>query len=166
MRIHISEIIPQKYFPVVARVRIQAPHAFTQKLIPQDFFPACIGFVPGGIWGTTTFGSTPPHLDCHNPVGRVPWICPTGPTDILSNVCTFARKSVWDVPDVPGAVQTSPGQLQGIPTSKFLTVCLVYQVFLYLALSAHPCATFKKPSRTFQTSSAMIVAICGHFSGT
>ena len=48
VRIHISEIIPQEYFPVFAQVRIQAPHVFTQKLIPQEFFPACIGFVPGG----------------------------------------------------------------------------------------------------------------------
>ena len=48
VRIHISEIIPQKYFSVFARVRIQAPHVFTQKLIPQELFPACIGFVPGG----------------------------------------------------------------------------------------------------------------------
>ena len=48
VRIHISKIIPQKYFPVFARVRIQAPYVFAQKLIPQDFFPACIGFVPGG----------------------------------------------------------------------------------------------------------------------
>ena len=31
-------MIPQKYFPVFARARIQAPHVFTQKLIPQDFF--------------------------------------------------------------------------------------------------------------------------------
>ena len=37
-----------KIFSVLARVRIQAPHVFVQKLIPQDFFPACIGFVPGG----------------------------------------------------------------------------------------------------------------------
>ena len=42
------EISPQKYFPVFARVRMQAPHVFAQKLIPQEFFPACIGFVPGG----------------------------------------------------------------------------------------------------------------------
>ena len=46
---NMRKMIPQKYFPVFARVRIQAPHAFAQKLIPQDFFPACIGFVPGGI---------------------------------------------------------------------------------------------------------------------
>ena len=32
-----------------ARVRIQAPHVLAQKLIPQEFFPACIGFVPGGM---------------------------------------------------------------------------------------------------------------------
>ena len=39
----------QKTFPVFARVRIQAPHAFAQKLTPLDVFPACIGwFVPGG----------------------------------------------------------------------------------------------------------------------
>ena len=38
----------QKYFPVFARVRIQAPHVFSQKLIPQEICPACIGFVPGG----------------------------------------------------------------------------------------------------------------------
>ena len=45
------KIIPQMYFPVFARVRIQAPHACAQKWIPQDFFPACIGFVPGGNEG-------------------------------------------------------------------------------------------------------------------
>ena len=49
VRIHISKIIPQKYFPVFAFMRIQAPHVFVQKLIPQEFFSACIGFVPGGI---------------------------------------------------------------------------------------------------------------------
>ena len=38
-----------KYFPVFALMRIQAPHVFAQKLTPQEFFPACIGFVPGGI---------------------------------------------------------------------------------------------------------------------
>ena len=48
VRIHISITITQKYFPVFARVRTQAPHVFVQKLIPQEFFPACIGFVPGG----------------------------------------------------------------------------------------------------------------------
>ena len=48
VRIHISKWIPQKYFPVFARMRIQAPHVFMQKLIPQEFIPACIGFVPGG----------------------------------------------------------------------------------------------------------------------
>ena len=31
------ELPPHKYFPV-----------FAQKLIPQEIFPACIGFVPGG----------------------------------------------------------------------------------------------------------------------
>ena len=40
------KMIPQKVFPVFARVWIQAPHVFAQKLIPQEFFPACIGFVP------------------------------------------------------------------------------------------------------------------------
>ena len=48
VRIHISKMIPQNYFPVFARVRTQAQHAFAQQLIPQDFFPACIGFVPEG----------------------------------------------------------------------------------------------------------------------
>ena len=38
-----------KIFPVFARVQIQAPHVFAKKLIPQQFFPACIGFVPGGM---------------------------------------------------------------------------------------------------------------------
>ena len=28
---------------------MQAPHVFAPKLIPQESFPACIGFVPGGI---------------------------------------------------------------------------------------------------------------------
>ena len=46
VRIHISKIIPQKYFPVFALMRIQAPHVFAQKSIPQEFSPACIGFVP------------------------------------------------------------------------------------------------------------------------
>ena len=32
------KMIPQKYSPVFARVQIQAPHVFAQKLIPQDFF--------------------------------------------------------------------------------------------------------------------------------
>ena len=41
------KIIPQMYFPVSARVRIQAPHVFVQKLIPQEKFPARVGFVPG-----------------------------------------------------------------------------------------------------------------------
>ena len=45
---NMRKMIPQKDFPAFARVRIQAPHAFTQQLIPQYFFPACIGFVPGG----------------------------------------------------------------------------------------------------------------------
>ena len=34
---NMRKMIPQKYFPVFARVRIQAPHAFAQKLIPQEF---------------------------------------------------------------------------------------------------------------------------------
>ena len=38
MQIHTSKIIPQEYFPVFARARIQAPHVFAQKLIPQYFF--------------------------------------------------------------------------------------------------------------------------------
>ena len=42
-------MLPQKYFPVFARVRIQAPHVFAQQVVPQEIFPACIGFVPGGI---------------------------------------------------------------------------------------------------------------------
>ena len=46
---NMQKMTPQKYFPVFARVRIQAPHVFAEKLIPQEFFPACIGFVPGGI---------------------------------------------------------------------------------------------------------------------
>ena len=44
------KMVPQKYFPVFARKRIQAPHVFVQKLIPQEIFPACIGFVPGGTF--------------------------------------------------------------------------------------------------------------------
>ena len=42
-------MIPQMYFPVFTRVRIQAPRVFAQELTPQDFFPACIGFVPGAL---------------------------------------------------------------------------------------------------------------------
>ena len=54
VRIHICEGAntyfknnSSKQFPVFARVQIQAPYVFTQKLIPQELFPACIGFVPG-----------------------------------------------------------------------------------------------------------------------
>ena len=43
-----AKIIPQTYFPVLALAQIQAPHAFAQTLIPQNFLPACLGFVPGG----------------------------------------------------------------------------------------------------------------------
>ena len=46
----LRKMIPQKYFPVFAQVRIQAAHVFERKLIPPAFFPACIGFVPGGTW--------------------------------------------------------------------------------------------------------------------
>ena len=45
-----QKMTPQKYFSVFARVRIQTPHVFAEKLIPQDFFPVCIGFVPGGMF--------------------------------------------------------------------------------------------------------------------
>ena len=45
---NMQKMTPQKYFPVFARVRIQALHVFAKKLVPQEFFPACIGFVPGG----------------------------------------------------------------------------------------------------------------------
>ena len=49
---NMQKMTPQKYFPVFARLRMQAPHAFAKKLIPQEIYPACIGFVPGGIsWG-------------------------------------------------------------------------------------------------------------------
>ena len=56
VRIHICEDAntyfknnSSKILPVFARVRIQAPHVFAQKLIPKEIYPACIGFVPGGI---------------------------------------------------------------------------------------------------------------------
>ena len=39
-----------KIFSCIRAVRIQAPHVFAEKLIPQEFFPACIGFVPGGTF--------------------------------------------------------------------------------------------------------------------
>ena len=54
----LQKMIPQKYFPVFAQVRIQAPHVFERKLIPPEFFPACIGFVPGGIscWAPKILG--------------------------------------------------------------------------------------------------------------
>ena len=45
---NMQKMTPQKYFPVFARVRIQALHVFAEKLIPQEILPACIGFVPGG----------------------------------------------------------------------------------------------------------------------
>ena len=48
------KMIPQMYFPVFARVPIETPHVFAQKLIPQEIFPACIGFVPGDSGQKTT----------------------------------------------------------------------------------------------------------------
>ena len=45
-----------KKCPVLARVQIQAPHAFMQWLIPQDSFSARIGSVPEGNCG-------PPSMD-------------------------------------------------------------------------------------------------------
>ena len=36
---NMQKMTPQKYFPVFARVRIQAPHVFAKKLIPKKFFP-------------------------------------------------------------------------------------------------------------------------------
>ena len=35
---NMRKMIPQKYFPVFALARIQAPHVFAQKIIPQEFF--------------------------------------------------------------------------------------------------------------------------------
>ena len=43
---NMQKINPRIYFSVFARVRIQAPHVFTRHYFPQDFSPACIGFVP------------------------------------------------------------------------------------------------------------------------
>ena len=52
-----TKLIPRRTFFCIAKilvlmvfawVQIQAPHVFVQKWIPQEFFPACIGFVPGG----------------------------------------------------------------------------------------------------------------------
>ena len=50
---NMRKMIPQEYFPVFAQVRIQAPHVFAHKFIPQDFYPVCIRFVPGGHKTTT-----------------------------------------------------------------------------------------------------------------
>ena len=56
VRIHICEGASTDFksnsstiFSVFARVRIQAPYVFAQKSIPKVIFPACIGFVPGGM---------------------------------------------------------------------------------------------------------------------
>ena len=35
MRMHDSKKIPQMYLPVLAQVRIQAPHVFSQRLIEE-----------------------------------------------------------------------------------------------------------------------------------
>ena len=55
VRIHNSEIIPQKYLPVFAQVRIQAPHVFAQKLIPRELFlhvsVLCRGVMHQQVWG-------------------------------------------------------------------------------------------------------------------
>ena len=65
---NIGKMIPLKYFPVFAQVRIQAPHVFARKLIHQEFFPACIGFVPGG---TSIRGDNSPKRFCNNYRSRI-----------------------------------------------------------------------------------------------
>ena len=51
---NMRKIIPQICFPVFVRVRRQPPHVF-KRSIPEEFSPACIGFVPGyaGAFGKT-----------------------------------------------------------------------------------------------------------------
>ena len=57
VRIHISKIISRKYFPVFARVRIQAPHVFVQKLIPQEF--SCMSCNPERLGDGSKIGKSP-----------------------------------------------------------------------------------------------------------
>ena len=57
---NMQKMSPQKYFPAFAQVRIHAPHVFAKKNNSPRFFPACIGFVPGGgnlgkKWGFRRF---------------------------------------------------------------------------------------------------------------
>ena len=55
-----QRIIPQKYFPVFARLRIQAPEVFTQKLTPQ-LLSCMYWFCAGGILNLNTINS----LNCN-----------------------------------------------------------------------------------------------------
>ena len=56
---NMRKMIPQKYFPASARVRIEALHVFAQIFILQDFFPACLGFVPAGKLAVPPFRLLP-----------------------------------------------------------------------------------------------------------
>ena len=50
LRLHIWKTIPQKDFPVFARVRMQAPHILTQKLYSPRFFSCVYWFRVGGYF--------------------------------------------------------------------------------------------------------------------
>ena len=54
-----AENDPSKICPVFARVRIQAPHAFSQKLIPRDFFLHVLVLCRGGSYSIVP--GTNPH---------------------------------------------------------------------------------------------------------
>ena len=52
-------------------MRIQAPHVFARKLIPQEHFPACIGFVLGGTFTAIISGRT----GCHRMLSILYLLC-------------------------------------------------------------------------------------------
>ena len=47
-------------------MQIQALHVFAPKIIPQEFFPACIGCVPGGS-GHVSRKEASPEKCCSSP---------------------------------------------------------------------------------------------------
>ena len=83
VRICISKIIPQTYFPVFARVRIQAPRACAQKFLKIFFLHVlvlCRGVMREG-----------PGVNRHILVGFLNWLgaflAPGSPSPLVRQVC-------------------------------------------------------------------------------
>ena len=112
---------------------------------------------------TSTLGLQPSR----GRVPRVPWRCPVCPTDILFNPCRFTHKSGQGVPDVPGALKSPPPHTSEAcqPANSIRCVLFIVSSLMVLGISCTCLRQFQPSFRQFQTSSAILVAICGHFEG-